>query len=73
VRQAAPPVAWRHGAEDNLVVPLCLRHEPPKVVAAARHGLHCRRPAAAALGEVCVDGMGWGVVKRLKSERRLGI
>jgi hypothetical protein len=45
VRQAAPPVAWRHGAEDDLVVPLRLRDEPLQVVAAVRRcRRQCRRP-----------------------------
>ena len=61
VRQAAPPVAWRHGAEDDRVVPLRLRDEPPQVVAAVRRRRHCRRPphwVQCAVGSVFWVGVG---------------
>jgi plasmid stabilization system protein ParE len=68
VRQAAPPVAGRHRAEDDLVVPPRLRDEAPQVVAAVLHcGRHCRRDSAP-LGWVrsLWLGQGGGGVKRRK-------
>jgi plasmid stabilization system protein ParE len=61
VRQAAPPVAWRHRAKDYLVVPRRLSDEASQVVAAVLHrGRHCR------LGWVRSLWLGWGGVKRQK-------
>jgi hypothetical protein len=63
VRQAAPPAAGRHRAENDLVVPPRLRDEAAQVVAAVLHcGRHCRRGCAAlGRGAVSLVGAGGGV------------